>query len=415
VTELIDHLSTCASCRAAVAVEVGRKRRLPWIAGAIVGCAALMAIVWLVVSMRTPDRQLMIAAARAPRVISARLTDLSWTPVRQRARSASARPEDYALLKIASRVLKRAAAPRRVAFAHLVLGQRDDAAGVLRTYLEATPDDAESWSDLGATLHEMAVTDGRWYKIPAALAAVDRALRVDPRLPQARFNRALILDTMGLRRHAAIAWRAYLEIDPSGSWAEEARSRLSGTGADSSRTDVFRRRLEQLDPANAAAVRALVTEYPQQARTTAETVILREWGNAELQGNADAAAKSLTMARAIGAALLQTNREALLSETVSAIDSPTPSRRRVLALAHSTYSDARQLYSEKKAGEAQPMLLEAAAKFASASSPMADVANYYVSNTLYDTGAIGESSELLRKIAARLPAHGHDALDGQVH
>jgi len=58
-----------------------------------------------------------------------------------------------------------------------------------------------------------------------ALAACDRALRIDPRSPDALFNRAVALQALD-RPDAEAACEQYLKVDPSSPWADEVRSHL---------------------------------------------------------------------------------------------------------------------------------------------------------------------------------------------
>ena len=59
-----------------------------------------------------------------------------------------------------------------------------------------------------------------------ALTAANRALEIDRLMPEALFNRALALQTVGKTDDARIAWQAYLTIDDRSGWADEARARL---------------------------------------------------------------------------------------------------------------------------------------------------------------------------------------------
>ena len=54
----------------------------------------------------------------------------------------------------------------------------------------------------------------------------DRALSVDASYPAALFNRALILEHLGLNAEARKAWDRYLSVDASSPWANEARQHL---------------------------------------------------------------------------------------------------------------------------------------------------------------------------------------------
>jgi tetratricopeptide (TPR) repeat protein len=59
-----------------------------------------------------------------------------------------------------------------------------------------------------------------------SLGSLERAIELDPKLPESRFNRALVLDAKGSREQAKQAWREYLELDPNSKWAEEAKRNL---------------------------------------------------------------------------------------------------------------------------------------------------------------------------------------------
>src|SRR5438552_17832190 len=52
-----------------------------------------------------------------------------------------------------------------------------------------------------------------------------RFLRARPESPVALFNRAVVYERMFLYDDAVKDWEHYLQLDPSGGWAEEARGR----------------------------------------------------------------------------------------------------------------------------------------------------------------------------------------------
>ena len=78
--------------------------------------------------------------------------------------------------------------------------------------------DAATWNDIAAVACST-------NKFDIALTAVNRALQLEPKMPEALFNRAVILRLLG-KPEAAAAWKAYLAVDPRGAWAEEAQSKL---------------------------------------------------------------------------------------------------------------------------------------------------------------------------------------------
>jgi len=99
--------------------------------------------------------------------------------------------------------------------------------------VEALEDAGFGGQETGRTLSDLAVAylaraakTGDAGDFADALDVSERALAIDPDLPEARFNRALALDALYLEDAAAQAWERYLEVDPDSDWAGEARSRL---------------------------------------------------------------------------------------------------------------------------------------------------------------------------------------------
>jgi CHAT domain-containing protein/predicted Zn-dependent protease len=99
--------------------------------------------------------------------------------------------------------------------------------------LRSSPDDAQVHADLGAALLEQAKQlrgrdeDGKvMERLAESQRHLSEALRLNPSLPEASFNRALCLEELMLREQAGEAWRSYLKLDPHSKWAEEAQRRL---------------------------------------------------------------------------------------------------------------------------------------------------------------------------------------------
>ncbi|HEY6330210.1 MAG TPA: hypothetical protein VI756_12800, partial [Blastocatellia bacterium] len=77
-----------------------------------------------------------------------------------------------------------------------------------------------------------------------ALEWTDRALELDPSLPDALFNRALCCQHLALWQRANYSWAAYLEKDSNSGWAQEAHENLksleSRNGSAESHEDLSR-------------------------------------------------------------------------------------------------------------------------------------------------------------------------------
>lgn len=105
-------------------------------------------------------------------------------------------------------------------------GALGNAVLVLEALTAAAPEDAGAWSDLAAARLLRAQRTGSPFELLTALDAADRALAAAPELPEALFNRALVLGKLGLFAAAEEGWSRLLdrELDPR--WAAEAEARL---------------------------------------------------------------------------------------------------------------------------------------------------------------------------------------------
>jgi CHAT domain-containing protein/TolA-binding protein len=426
---VLAHLATCERCIAGAAfvtqmnaeeepprtnvVPMRRRNRTTWIgiAAALVIIAGIAAFVMR--SRAQPGISTLIAAAPASyRTIEPRITGFPWAELqRLRAEAPAQDPESLRLGGAAGEVLTRAErdssdeAVHAAGVAKLLLQQPTEAIEQLRASAEKS-NAASTWNDLAAAYYTSAVRDGRSADLPRALAAADRAIALDPSLHEARFNRALILERMGLRDAAAAAWREYLTRDPSSPWAAEARRRADAipkTPVTSTRSQL--ERLEQTAIAgNASAIETLVRANPQDARAWFETDVLGRWGD-----SGDAALLAAT--KTVAGALQRFSGESLLADAVHAIESADASRRAELAKAHREYRRARLLYRDRKLNEATKTLLETARMFDAAKSPMGDVARFFAACTLFDENRIDDATRLFTSIA---PSAHHDALRAQV-
>jgi tetratricopeptide (TPR) repeat protein len=218
---------------------------------------------------------------------------------------------------------------------------------------------------------------------PEALASVTTALQIDPALPEALFNRALVLEKLGLIAEARRAWQRYLDVDASSAWAAEARAHLAALpGAASSLP--FERDRAAFEVAavrgDEVAVRAFAQAYRGRVGAYGEAEYLGRWGEAWTQGQAGESDRWLTIARAIGSALPAITGESLLRDAVRAIDEGTAGRVAALAEAHVIYRRGRIAYSRQAVVEGERDLRDAARRFAPTGSPMVLLARYYAAS-----------------------------------
>lgn len=443
-TSVIEHVSACAECmafvdaanetfhdeaqRAAVVPRVQPRRSSWWLAAAAVLLLAIPAA-WLVINSRRGDpvQRLVDLSPRSSRPVEARLSGgFPWAPYRGAMRSdgAAADPEQMRLVGAAADALERerrnpSAGTQRAAAVAMVLVARPDEA--LERFIAETKRDparATAWSDLAAAQYATAMSDGRTSMLPEALASADRALAVDPQLAEALFNRALILERLGLRDLAAEAWRRYLAADPSSSWAREAREHLARLSAahDERPFDADRTALESAAAeGNEVLVRTLTSRHAERARAFAEAEYLGRWAEAMQRGDTAAATRWLTIARNIGIALERTSGESLLGDAVRAIDGADADRRSGIAAAHLDYRRGRIAFSRRELVPAERDLRLAAMKFAALQDPMSLAARSYAAGTRLAQNDVATARNELDTLVGEVDAaRGYVSLGGQV-
>ena len=397
--------------RAAIPAHTGR-----WLLAVVAALLALSAAVLLLRRDRGSIDRLVALAPRSARVVEPRLTGgFAWAAYAgaNRAAGETKEAEQMKLGGAAGEIIERAnrdsgADAQHDAGVAMVLVQQP-AEAIERLEAAAKQlNDAKGWNDLAAARYAAASQLGRASLYPTALAAADAALHIDPNHAEALFNRALILERLGLTDEAKRAWQRYLGADSSSPWAAEARSRLTQLPA-STRSTQFERDRPLLERAaergDAAGVRRYVDAHRERARAYAEGEYLGHWAEALQRNDITEAARWLSIARAVGNALVDISGESLLRDAVRAIDTAAPAEQRRIAAAQILYRNGRIAYSRGQRDAAERDLLSAAEAFESVQGPMALQARYYAASArLVRNDAAGARADLER---ARASADAH--------
>lgn len=255
-----------------------------------------------------------------------------------------------------------APSPSSSGTAEVLGGDIDHGLQTIRRAVAAQPGSAELLSDLGgALLSRVEMSDRRrtedkgvgvWAvdmffesrdaDAPAALEAIDRALEISPRLPEALFNRALALERLYLWRSARRAWQAYLEVDDRSAWAAEARQRLAAIEIPQ-RPDPARLRAEIAVAAASGEeqrLAALVRSHRELARRTLEEDLLPSWAATWIAGADDDAGRQLHAAEALAAEWESQTGDKTLRAAVDEIETANHADRARLATGYRAFGEA---------------------------------------------------------------------------
>lgn len=209
------------------------------LAGAVAAAAVLVFVVGTdrLVPGRRPSADLhaLVAAVGTDRTIEGRLTGgFAYGPLRGPVRAGEAAAVAVAPdVRIAAAhsekslaALNTPEALHTLGVASLVVGDLDRAIPMLERSVAQPSPDPQFLTDLAAAYLARAARQNRHQDLDKALAAGDRAVKANPALPEALFNRALALDRLSLSEEARTAWQDYLGVDDSSGWADEARAHL---------------------------------------------------------------------------------------------------------------------------------------------------------------------------------------------
>ncbi len=250
-----------------------RRQLLRWGGGALAAAAALLLVVrvqpeWLPFGPRDDAGSRLadlVKAVGEQRTGEGRLSGgFAYGPLRAPVRSggSTAAEDNWSLLAAAARIREEAerqpvaANLHALGLAHLVRGQHDEAIRALEDATSEEPGSARFQNDLAAAYLARATFADRPEDLTRALTGAERAIKADAALLEARFNRALVLESLYLTDQARRAWLEYLEIDSASPWANEARQHL-----------------EKLRPADARPDLARNNSPPEVADTTVEAAL----------------------------------------------------------------------------------------------------------------------------------------------
>jgi CHAT domain-containing protein len=258
------------------------------------------------------------------------------------------------------------------AILNLALGKTDEALELFTQLASGQPENAESLSDLAAFWLARARISRDPFDLIRALDAADRAVRLNPSLPEAWFNLAVAQELLFLPRAAERAWANYLSFDESSPWSWEARTRLLKDRQPPERElwENERSRLKQaILREEKPAIDTITRRFPLPVRLWVEEELLPQWGEAELSGEESLAAILLKGAGHIAAIQESITGDTLLAESVQAIKNDPSAIRSILARGHVLFGAGRKAYTNERPEEAETLFRQARISFSRGNSP----------------------------------------------
>lgn len=289
---------------------------------------------------------------------------------------------------------------------NLVWDNPDAAIDELRAASKSDPKDAGVQSDLAAALLDRAGRMQDPQSILDAHASADSALALNPNLPEARFNQALALEWLRLRRDAIDAWSSYLKLDDRSPWADEARQ--------------HRRSLQTLLPDWPAAQRTL-----RAAVATGDDSITREitrrfpgrvqeeaslttvgWARAYEAGVAGCDS-ILSNALALARALAATTADSLWLDAVQALvrlrDGRERTRLDTAARAFIAYATGDAYAKQFNPDSAAPWLIRAERELTATQNSVSYLAAFGLARAVWSQGSFAKAIVMYRRVRTTAP------------
>jgi len=354
------------------------------------------------------------ASVNAPsRPVEARLSGgFPYRPYAGPQRGDVAQAAQWSLFEPAEKILREAAEHptpanlHALGVAYLCVGERKRAAETLdRAVRDATREadvqraiervsDPSLLTDLAAAHLAVDREQGDVTHALTALAAANRATLINANCHEAMFNRALALETLGLRSDAAAAWKSYALRDRASSWAREASRRSDAIEAASPRWS------RESAALAAARVPEAVLRDSQRARTYAEGELLSEWGSRVLAHDAAGAAAAFAKAQQIAALLSRITSDRMLEDEIASIArAPDPAAH---ARAHVAYTAAVKAFRATANDASRHALLDAAVGLERLQSPLAIRARMFAATIDTYSGRNGQALAETTALFARL-------------
>jgi CHAT domain-containing protein/tetratricopeptide (TPR) repeat protein len=291
----------------------------------------------------------------------------------------------------------------------LMEGRTDASVSLLSESSRLAPRNASILNDLAAAYLAVAKAQGSAISYFHALASAERALRLDPNLDAARFNRALALESLGIGWEAIKAWGHYQAGDSTSRWADEARWHISRSRPRIDRerlwTEWTRRLTDGTWNGDSAELDRLVEAFRLRSRLFGEEDLLGAWADHWQSGDRLEADHTLWVARELGASVVRIGGDRMLADAVLAIDRAKADERKTALLvdAYREYREGLRASAANDLPHAAAVLSRSRDLFSLGGSPMSWWADVQLANSLHRQSLYIQAEALLRTVQAEAP------------
>jgi CHAT domain-containing protein len=301
---------------------------------------------------------------------------------------------------------------RNLATLYLTDKKYDQALAELGVARDLSPRDASIEADIGAVYFEMARSTGRGSDslvlIDKSLGHLDAALALNPRLPQALYNKALCLQLAFAPDQARDTWNDYLSVDPDSPWASEARSNLqqlntSAEPKDRSAEDIEQNFIEAIRTGNDQEAMALLANNHELVR---EKYLPERLAASYAGSNGGRGTDGLAALKQAGRLEQQRSGDAFAMTTAEYYSKLAPDLLYKLRDAHKTLIAGFQSCMASDYASAYPRFEQAHSSFLEAhDKPEAEIATYLAGYALVNSGHTDDAVRNFDEVRSYAKAH----------
>jgi CHAT domain-containing protein len=232
--------------------------------------------------------------------------------------------------------------------------------------LKERPRDARLMTDLGALYYERnrkEIKEG-YVLLHKAVEHLSYAVEIDPRLPEAWFNRALCYERMNLFLQAESDWNQYLTLDSNSGWAEETREHLKELRERATRLEKLEQTVQtEFRTAEAAGdeikMRELVAKHFVPVRNLAMDQLFNQYLSAAIAGEWSQADQYLRSLKHIGRLIAEIKGDSFVGDAVDFAARGSLAVKSEVQTIHQTIQQASQKHARGNAGAACDLLAKA--------------------------------------------------------